>query len=270
MPRGTQLLSGALRLKKPAPGSGAPREAYNSLMVFGDQGSLEQTYDKIHLVPFGEYLPMQSLLESIGLQQLTRWRGGFATGPVPRPLLSIPGLPPVAALICYEAIFPTAIVQGPARPGLLINVTNDGWFGDTTGPWQHFHQTRVRAVEEGLPIVRAANNGVSAVVDGQGRVVAMLSLNARGVIDSRNSGALLLRLFTLQLGDCTFVVLALIFLVAAVVSAPSERLETICVLFWWNAEVIKLALGAGGYVARLSAAQVGSLIASQSKRANST
>ena len=91
LPSGTQLLAGALRLKQactPAPGA---REGYNSLMVFGDQGNLEQTYDKIHLVPFGEYLPMQTLLESIGLEQLTRWRGGFATGPVPRPLLSIAG-----------------------------------------------------------------------------------------------------------------------------------------------------------------------------------
>ncbi|MFA6139559.1 MAG: apolipoprotein N-acyltransferase [Hyphomicrobium sp.] len=216
LPPGTQLLSGALRLKKPAPGLGAPREAYNSLMVFGDQGSLEQTYDKIHLVPFGEYLPMQGLLESIGLQQLTRWRGGFASGPVPRPLMSIPGLPPVGALICYEAIFPTAIVQGPARPGLLINVTNDGWFGDTTGPWQHFHQARVRAVEEGLPIVRAANNGVSAVVDPSGRVVAMLRLNARGVIDSQIPGSIASTVYA-TLGDCTFVGLALIFITAAVV-----------------------------------------------------
>ncbi|MEO8420130.1 MAG: apolipoprotein N-acyltransferase [Hyphomicrobium sp.] len=216
LPPGTRLLSGALRLKKPMPGSGAPREAYNSLMVFGDQGSLEQTYDKTHLVPFGEYLPMQHLLESIGLQQLTRWRGGFATGPVPRPLMSIPGLPPVGALICYEAIFPTAIVQGPVRPGLLINVTNDGWFGDTTGPWQHFHQTRVRAVEEGLPIVRAANNGVSAVVDPSGRVVAMLSLNARGVIDSPIPASIAPTVYA-TLGDCTFVGLALIFMVAAFV-----------------------------------------------------
>jgi apolipoprotein N-acyltransferase len=185
-------------------------------MVFGDQGNLEQTYDKIHLVPFGEYLPMQTLLESIGLEQLTRWRGGFATGPVPRPLLSIPGLPPAAALICYEAIFPTAIVQGQQRPGLLINVTNDGWFGDTTGPWQHFHQARVRAVEEGLPIIRAANNGVSAIVDGQGRVVAMLSLNARGVIDSRIPASIAAPVYATA-GDSTFVVLALIFLVAAAV-----------------------------------------------------
>jgi apolipoprotein N-acyltransferase len=217
LPSGTQLLSGALRLKhRPAGELGGGREGYNSLMVFGDQGNLEQTYDKIHLVPFGEYLPMQTLLESIGLEQLTRWRGGFATGPVPRPLLSIPGLPPAAALICYEAIFPTAIVQGQQRPGLLINVTNDGWFGDTTGPWQHFHQARVRAVEEGLPIIRAANNGVSAIVDGQGRVVAMLSLNARGVIDSRIPASIAAPVYATA-GDSTFVVLALIFLVAAVV-----------------------------------------------------
>jgi apolipoprotein N-acyltransferase len=217
LPTGTQLLSGALRLKhKPAAGLGGTREGYNSLMVFGDQGNLEQTYDKIHLVPFGEYLPMQALLESIGLEQLTRWRGGFATGPVPRPLLTIPGLPPVAGLICYEAIFPTAIVQGKQRPGLLINVTNDGWFGDTTGPWQHFHQTRVRAVEEGLPIIRAANNGVSAIVDGQGRVAAMLSLNARGVIDGRIPASIAAPAYATA-GDSTFVVLALIFLVAAAV-----------------------------------------------------
>jgi apolipoprotein N-acyltransferase len=165
---------------------------------------------------------MQGLLESIGLEQLTRWRGGFASGPVPRPLLSIPGLPPVAALICYEAIFPTEIVQGSARPGLLINITNDGWFGDTTGPRQHFHQTRVRAVEEGLPIVRSANNGVSAVIDGQGRVVAMLNLNVRGVIDAGIPGPVAVPVYATA-GDSTFVVLALIFLVAAVVLRRRSR-----------------------------------------------
>ncbi|WP_291000480.1 apolipoprotein N-acyltransferase [Hyphomicrobium sp.] len=215
LPNGTQLLSGALRLKhQTSTALAGAREGYNSLMAFGDQGNLEHTYDKIHLVPFGEYLPMQGLLESIGLEQLTRWRGGFSIGTVPRPLLKIPGLPPAAGLICYEAIFPTAIVQGAERPGLLVNVTNDGWFGDTTGPWQHFHQTRVRAVEEGLPIIRAANNGVSAVVDGQGRVVAMLTLNARGVLDSGIPASISAPVYA-KLGDCTFLALVLIFLGAA-------------------------------------------------------
>ena len=153
--------------------------------------------------------------------------------------LSVRGLPPVGALICYEAVFPTAIVQGEQRPGLLINVTNDGWFGDTTGPWQHFHQTRVRAVEEGLPIIRSANNGVSAIVDGQGRVVAMLNLNARGVIDSQIPASIAATVYATA-GDSTFVVLALIFLATAVVlSAPRPGLETIWMLFQRDAAVIK-------------------------------
>jgi apolipoprotein N-acyltransferase len=217
LPPGTQLIAGALRLKHPQQlAAGKPIEGYNSLMVFGDQGNLLSTYDKIHLVPFGEYLPMQGFLESIGLEQLTRWRGGFSIGPSPRPLLSIAGLPPTAGLICYEAIFPREVVQGAERPGLLLNVTNDGWFGNTTGPWQHFHQTRVRAVEEGLPVVRVANNGVSAVVDGQGRTVAMLMLNARGVVDTGIPGAIAAPVYA-RVGNSTFVALALIFLLGAVV-----------------------------------------------------
>ncbi len=223
LPDGTQLISGALRLKKPSAGAIASRrEGYNSLMVFADTGALEMLYDKIHLVPFGEYLPFQTALEAMGLQQLTRWRGGFSVGPSPRPLLSIPGLPPVAGLICYEAIFPAAIVQGQKRPGLLLNVTNDGWFGDTTGPLQHFHQARVRAVEEGLPLVRAANNGVSAVIDGQGRVLALLPLNARGVIDSGIPAALAPPPYA-RFGDRTFVALALFFLAGAIVLARKQR-----------------------------------------------
>jgi apolipoprotein N-acyltransferase len=223
LPGGTQLISGALRLKRSATDRpDATRRGFNSLMVFADQGNLETIYDKIHLVPFGEYLPFQPTLEWLGLEQLTRWRGGFSVGPTPRPLLSIPGLPSVAGLICYEAIFPSAIVQGAQRPGLLMNVTNDGWFGDTTGPWQHFHQARVRAVEEGLPLVRSANNGVSAVVDGHGRILAMLGLNARGVIDSGVPAALAPPPYA-RLGDWTFGALVLFFMVLAVVLIRRQR-----------------------------------------------
>ncbi len=223
LPDGTQLISGALRLKRPGVGArGGRREGYNSLMVFSDKGTLESLYDKIHLVPFGEYLPFQTTLEWMGLEQLTRWRGGFSVGPNPRPLLSIPGLPPVVGLICYEAIFPSDIVQGKKRPGLMLNVTNDGWFGDTTGPWQHFHQTRVRAVEEGLPLVRSANNGVSAVIDGHGRVLALLPLNARGVIDSGIPAALAPPPYA-RFGDWTFVALALFFAAGAIVLARKQR-----------------------------------------------
>ncbi len=192
------LITGALRRAPKAglaanaePGARLPPSGYdyfNAMMVFGAGEGASSVYDKIHLVPFGEYLPMQSLLEAIGLQQLTRLRGGFASGPQPRPLLTAGALDGVGPLICYEAIFPAAIVQGTARPRVLVNVTNDGWFGNTTGPRQHLHQTRVRAVEEGIPIVRAANNGISAMIDADGRVLASLDMNVKGVIDANLPG----------------------------------------------------------------------------------
>jgi apolipoprotein N-acyltransferase len=223
LPDGTQMLAGALRLKRPfSNGPGGNRQGYNSLMVFSDKGTLESLYDKIHLVPFGEYLPFQATLEWMGLEQVSRWRGGFSVGPNPRPLLSVPGLPPVAVLICYEAVFPDEVVQGPTRPGLLLNVTNDGWFGDTTGPWQHFHQSRVRAVEEGVPLVRSANNGVSAIIDGQGRVLALLPLNARGVIDSGLPGTLAPPPYA-RFGGWTFVALVLGFVAGACVMSRKQR-----------------------------------------------
>jgi apolipoprotein N-acyltransferase len=203
---GTYLITGALRVEPLPPGSPRARRIFNSLLVFGEGGSLTASYDKIHLVPFGEYLPFQSALEIIGLQQLTRMRGGFDVGITPRPLLQVPGLPPLGPLICYEAIFPGAIVQGSDRPGLLVNVTNDGWFGNTTGPRQHFHQARVRAVEQGLPLVRAANNGISAAVDGYGRVLARLDMNVRGAIDVPLPVALASPLYA-RIGDWSFLVL---------------------------------------------------------------
>jgi apolipoprotein N-acyltransferase len=189
---------------EPAPaGSARPWRVFNSILIFGAGGALVGRYDKIDLVPFGEYLPLQGLLEAVGLQQLTRLRGGFAVGVSPRPLLHVPRLPPASPLVCYEAIYPAAVVQGRERPGLLLNVTNDGWFGDSSGPRQHFHQARVRAVEEGLPLVRAANNGISAAVDGHGRVLARLDMDARGVIDVELPQALPPPLYA-RYGDAAF------------------------------------------------------------------
>jgi apolipoprotein N-acyltransferase len=216
LPPSTHLITGALRAEPAPPGSPRPRRVFNSLIVFGQGGSLTALYDKIHLVPFGEYLPLQRQLEAIGLEQLTRLRGGFATGVVPRPLLRIPGLPPAAPLICYEAIFPRQIVQGSERPELMLNLTNDGWFGNTTGPRQHLHQARVRAVEEGLPLMRAANNGISAGVDAHGRLLARLGLEARGVIDVDLPAALPPPLYA-RLGDTIFLLLWLIGATAAVI-----------------------------------------------------
>jgi apolipoprotein N-acyltransferase len=209
LPPGVFLITGALRAEPAPPGAPRPRRIFNSIMVFGEGGSLAGLYDKTHLVPFGEYLPLQPLVEAIGLQQLTRLRGGFDVGVTPRPLLHVPRLPAAAPLICYEAIFPGAVVQSAERPGLLLNVTNDGWFGDTTGPRQHLHQARVRAVEEGLPLVRAANNGISAAVDGYGRVIARLDLDARGTIDVALPAALAPPPYA-RLGDMLFLALWLV------------------------------------------------------------
>jgi apolipoprotein N-acyltransferase len=189
----TVLITGAVRLAEPVT---PPNIAvYNSIYVLDRDGLITSTYDKLHLVPFGEYLPFQQFLEGLGLQELTKQRGGFSAGDRRR-LLSIPGAPPAVPLICYEIIFPGEVGaqnggqdDGPAggrdsRPGWIINVTNDGWFGISSGPYQHFQQARVRAIEEGLPLVRAANTGISAVVDPLGRIVEQLPLGAEGVIDA--------------------------------------------------------------------------------------
>jgi apolipoprotein N-acyltransferase len=182
LPSGTLLITGGVRPAEPEPGRRGVR-AYNSAYVVDHQGSLVAVYDKIHLVPFGEYLPFQRILESIGLMQLTKVAGGFVPGDRRR-ALTLPGAPSVLPLICYEIVFPDEAVPRGERPGWLLNLTNDGWFGDSIGPYQHFQQARIRAIEHGLPLVRAANTGISAVVDPLGRVVAELPLGAEGVLDA--------------------------------------------------------------------------------------
>jgi apolipoprotein N-acyltransferase len=157
--------------------------AYNSIYVIDHSGSIRALYDKVHLVPFGEYLPFEHALEHLGLQELTKQRGGFLAGDRRR-LIAIPGAPVALPLICYEVIFPGDVVPPGPRPGWIVNVTNDGWFGISTGPYQHLQQARVRAIEEGLPLVRAANTGISAVVDPLGRIINSLPLGREGVIDS--------------------------------------------------------------------------------------
>jgi apolipoprotein N-acyltransferase len=181
LPPGVVLITGAARIEEK--GAGKETAAYNSIRTLGDDGAILSTYDKVHLVPFGEFLPFQNFLESIGLEQLTRVRGGFTPG-ARRRALAIPRMPPAAPLICYEAIFPGAVLPEGERPSWLLNVTNDAWFGDTPGPHQHFAQARLRTIEEGLPMVRAANNGVSAVIDPLGRTVRILELGTDGVIDA--------------------------------------------------------------------------------------
>jgi apolipoprotein N-acyltransferase len=188
--RGTVLITGAARMGEARRGARLPGEFntlyYNSIQALANGGEIVASYDKTHLVPFGEYLPFSGLLESFGLRHFVHIPGGFEPGSRRR-LFEVPGLPPAAALICYEAIFSGEALpdsETGERPGLLLNVTNDGWFGNTTGPYQHLSQARLRAVEEGLPMVRAANTGLSAVIDPYGRILHQLPLGVDGVIDS--------------------------------------------------------------------------------------
>lgn len=181
---GSVLITGAARMDEPLPGE-AVGKFYNAIQVIDEKGTILGAYDKVHLVPFGEYVPkfLDTLIRAAGLRQFVHIPGGFEPSEK-RATLSIPGLPRVAATICYEAIFPGEILAEGPRPDLILNVTNDAWFGQTPGPYQHFAQARLRAVEQGLPLVRAANTGISAVVDPFGRTVDDLPLGVEGVIDS--------------------------------------------------------------------------------------
>ncbi|ACL55275.1 apolipoprotein N-acyltransferase [Methylobacterium nodulans] len=186
LPPGKHLVTGAARADEPLPGERL--HFYNGILVIGAEGFVGLPYDKHHLVPFGEYLPgpVDRILRAVGLRQFVAVPGGFTAAEGARRPFSVPGLPPVAASICYEVIFPGEVVpQVGARPGLILNLTNDGWFGDTPGPRQHFAQARLRAVEEGLPLVRAANTGISAVADPYGRVTGFLPVGAEGVLDRK-------------------------------------------------------------------------------------
>ena len=188
LPKGTVLITGSVRAPDLPPGTRITR-AYNSIYVIDHDGSVLSIYDKLHLVPFGEYLPFQDWLEALGLEQLTKIQGGFIAGNLRR-IMQIPGAPPALPLICYEAIFPADIAMRGDRPGWIVNLTNDGWFGISTGPYQHLQQARLRAVEQGLPVVRAANTGISAVIDPTGRLVARLGLGIEGVLDSNLPSAI--------------------------------------------------------------------------------
>jgi len=208
LPSGAVLVTGAARMEEPYPGEEVGR-FYNAVQVIAHDGTILGSYDKAHLVPFGEYVPalLDRAIRAVGLRQFVHIPGGF-TPAESRRALAIPGLPPVAATICYEAIFPGAVLPDGPRPSLILNVTNDAWFGLTPGPYQHFAQARLRAVEEGLPLVRAANTGISAVVDPYGQVGASLPLGAEGILDAALPVALPATLYT-RYGDGIVVVMVL-------------------------------------------------------------
>src|SRR6516164_1578513 len=220
LPKATVLITGSVRAPDLPPGTRITR-AYNSIYVIDNHGRVLAVYDKLHLVPFGEFLPLQHLLEKIGLEQLTRVQGGFIPG-TRRRSMEIPNAPRALPLICYEAIFPGAVVDRGDRPGWMINLTNDGWFGISTGPYQHLQQARLRAIEQGLPVVRAANTGISAVIDPLGRIVARLGLGLEGVLDSGLPAAIPPTIYA-RTGDMPVVIVIIAALMLVVGRRFAER-----------------------------------------------
>jgi apolipoprotein N-acyltransferase len=217
---GTVLITGAPRREAL---SGNPRDIaiYNSVFALGSDAQISARYDKIHLVPFGEYLPFRSLLKPLGLDAVAAGAVDFSAGRDAAPI-AIPGLPFARVLICYEAIFPDESMQqfdgSTPAAGMLLNLTNDAWFGRSSGPYQHFAAARFRAVEQGLPLVRAANNGISAIVDPYGRVTSRLGLDEVGVVDGGLPAAMAQRPPYARIGDAPLLAFAIVILVATFVA----------------------------------------------------
>jgi apolipoprotein N-acyltransferase len=215
VPPGGLLLTGTPRRGT----EGGERRLWNSLIAVDERGRVAATYDKFHLVPLGEYVPFKDYLP---LTKIVQGASDYSPGPGPR-TLQMQGLPPVSPLICYEVIFPGRVLDPADRPHWLLNITNDGWYGDSPGPRQHFAIARLRAVEEGLPLVRSANTGISGVVDAYGRVVAKLDLGRTGVVDAPLPRALAVPTIYARLGDWCVLALLLATGVAVFVFAKGER-----------------------------------------------
>jgi len=178
MPHGAYLATGGIRLE------GNQRENsryWNSFFVIDDEADILGVYDKSHLVPFGEYVPFRKFLPFI--EKVAGGMGDFSVGGGPK-TINLPDGIKIGPLICYEIIFPHQVVESENRPDIIVNVTNDGWYGFSTGPYQHFETARMRAVEEGIPVIRAANSGISGAIDRYGRVIARLGLNKKGNLQS--------------------------------------------------------------------------------------
>jgi apolipoprotein N-acyltransferase len=181
---GKFLLAGAVRRSSPKPVDGVAPHYFTSVMVFNSAAEVVATYDKWHLVPGGEYLPFESLLEPLGFRKVVPIPESFTAGPGPQ-TISIPGAGPASLQICYEDIFANSAIDSSHRPDWIVNVTNDGWFGNSVGPYQHIAQLRLRAIEQGLPVARSANTGVSAIIDPVGRYIESSQLGVETTTDSR-------------------------------------------------------------------------------------
>jgi apolipoprotein N-acyltransferase len=187
----------------------------NSAVLLGPDGKQRALYDKHHLVPFGEYVPFGDFMARFGIYGFAASEGqGYSGGPGPALMDFGPHLGMGLPLICYEAVFAQDVNAAPARPDFLVQITNDGWFGEISGPYQHLVQARFRAIEQGLPMVRVANTGVSAMIDAEGRVTAEIALNTAGWIDAPLPAAKPETLYA-RIGDAPVAFLILFSLISA-------------------------------------------------------
>jgi apolipoprotein N-acyltransferase len=212
IPFGSYLITGSVRRTE--------LEAYNSIQIINSQGRLDDNYyDKVHLVPFGEYLPMRSLLSQIGFKKITQGMGDFGRGDRQKAIDIGDKIANFSPLICYEIIFPGKVREKNSswddRSKWILNLTNDGWFGFSSGPYQHLAQTQMRAIEEGVPVVRAANTGVSAIIDSFGKKQSILELNNSGKIDGKLPAALPFETIFAKYGNNISILLAAIFIFSA-------------------------------------------------------
>ena len=216
----TMLITGSIRRDRVEGQSPAEAKVFNSIITFDGSAAPVARYDKWRLVPGGEFLPFEGLLEPLGFRKVVTVPGSFAAGTGPRTIV-LPGGLKAAMLICYEAIFPHDLVDAAKRPDFIVNVTNDGWFGNSTGPYQHLAQARLRAIEQGLPLLRSANTGISAIVDPYGRITGSLDLMTRGVLDGNLPAALPVTAYG-RFGDWALAVLAILTLALSAAGATRQ------------------------------------------------
>lgn len=178
IPENGYLVTGQIRLEDNYYGGWNP---FNSSLVINSKGEIEDFYDKSHLVPFGEYIPLRQWLPDF-IRPVANMIGTLEAGKGPK-VIQVQNIPPFGIQICYEIIFPHQIINPQHKPDWLINLTNDGWYGISAGPYQHLVNTQMRAVEEGLTIVRSANNGISALINRYGKIIDLMGLQYQGTLD---------------------------------------------------------------------------------------
>jgi len=214
LPKGSIGVFGSLNVELNDKGE---EQFFNSVSFVSSQGKIISTYNKHHLVPFGEYIPFRNYINLTPMAAGISAIGDFSRGTGIATMDLGKDLPKPSPLICYEAIFPSAVASKQARPDWLLNVTNDAWYGNSAGPYQHFENVRVRAIEEGLPLVRSANNGISGVIDPLGRVIDKQPLFATGIIDSKLPKPLEATIYS-KFGDGIFFIVSLLLIGACEIS----------------------------------------------------